>query len=309
MSLKVANISTSDWSNFSHDNANALRSIGVDCVDYKMQSHNFNYASQGRLVPLVRMLKFIEDRDIIQLMHSDVKLYEQVKGLGKKIVVYHTGTPYRINHVEYDKIFSGCDLIITDQCEFLCLNPNMKYLATAINVSKFTPKAGTKTPLEVAHYPSSHTVKGSDEIVRMVRDLHKETPGFSFKYTNKNISHPEQIQRMNECDIYIELFKPLLNGNPYCCYGVTAFEAAALGKVVVTQNLYPDVYKKTYNCNYPFVICNTEAEFKEKISGLLCLGEKEIDLIKLATREWLVDNHSYTATGKILLSWLEQLMN
>ena len=47
--MKILNICQNDWANFSHDNANALRSVGIYCVDLKEQPHKFQYPEESKI--------------------------------------------------------------------------------------------------------------------------------------------------------------------------------------------------------------------------------------------------------------------
>ena len=46
--MKVVNICWDDYANFSHENANALRSVGIDCVDLKLIPHVFGYSTESQ---------------------------------------------------------------------------------------------------------------------------------------------------------------------------------------------------------------------------------------------------------------------
>jgi hypothetical protein len=305
--MKVVNACVRDWANFSHENANALRSIGVDCVDVKEHPHQFAYKTESRILSTNNILKQIKEADIVQIMHSDIKMLNLCKSFpNKKIIVYHTGTSYRQNKEKYNALFNPfVDVTITDQCEFM-FSPgsNFHYLATAINIDEILPgEINTKAPFNIAHYPSSSEVKGSDRVVDLMTKLYsRNAKKFNFKYTNKMVTHLEQLKRMNECDIYIEMFAPLQNGYPYGCYGVTAFEAAAMGKVVVTQNIYPNVYKKAYGLEHPFIIVGCDRDFNENMEELINKSPEEINAIRENTLTWLHENHSYIPTGNKILS-------
>jgi hypothetical protein len=135
------------------------------------------------------------------------------------------------------------------------------------------------------------------KIVEMIGNLKaKLSKEFIFKYSDAKVSHPEQLQRISGCDIYIELFKPELDGKPYGCYGVTAFEAAACGKAVVTQNIRKDVYLSTYG-HSPLIIANTETDFIQSMSGLLNLPEIGLVELQTETYNWLMLKHSMRASG------------
>ena len=105
---------------------------------------------------------------------------------------------------------------------------------------------------------------------------------------------------MKKCDIYIELHKPHLNDKEYGCYGVTAFEAAAMGKVVVTNNIYPNTYPNAYGCDPEFVIANNDQQLFEKLDMLIHEDNSDILLRQEQHREMIVMKHSYKATGNKL---------
>lgn len=304
MKIKILNISTDDYSNFAHENAKALRSIGVNCEDVKMIPHPFNYESQSVILSQAEILKKIKEFDIIQVFHSDANILELVKLIDykkKKIIVYHTGSRYRSNPNYYNSMFNPVvDLSFTDQCEFIGLGAkNLHYIATAIDTSKFENFGHEiKQPYKIGHFPSNAEVKGTIKIMEMLTKLSHE---FDFAYSLEIVSHKQQYKRMNSCDIYVELFKPELNGKPYGCFGVTAFEAAASGKIVVTQNINEGAYINAYG-ECPFIICNTEKIFIEKMNNLLSKDSLEISRMQTETYNWVKEKHSYKATGEYILS-------
>lgn len=309
--MKVLNCCHQDWANFSHENANALRAAGIYCVDVKEQRHAFNYANQSRILSRAEILKQMHLSDVIQIMHSDLIMLDLAKlTTGKRIIVYHTGTQYRQNSEEYDLLFNPVvDFCITDQCEFMFKKAKgLKYIATAIDVKKIKPiHQPISWPYKIAHFPSNAGTKGSKIILEQIRKLHNRYPSkFGFRYSEEKMPHVQQLFRMQNCDMYIELFALEQNGVQYGCYGVTAFEAAAMGKIVFTQNVFPNVYSKTYGCEHKFVINYSEQQFYQQVEEFINKSPKEINNFQAETRQWLVEKHSYIATGKILKSFLHE---
>lgn len=302
--MKVLNCCGDDYSNFAHENAKALRSIDINCEDVKMIPHPFNYESQSVILTQAEILKKIKEFDVIQIFHSDANILELVKLIEykkKKIIVYHTGSRYRSNPNYYNNLFNPVvDLSFTDQCEFMELGAkNLHYIATAIDVRQFESFGHEiKQPYKVGHFPSNADVKGTIKILEMLTKLSHE---FNLNYSLEIVSHKEQHKRMNECDIYVELFKPELNGKPYGCFGVTAFEAAASGKIVVTQNINESAYKNAYG-ECPFIICNNEKIFIENMNYLLSISGSEISKMQTEAYNWIKAKHSYIATGNYILS-------
>lgn len=292
----ILNICTSDWANYMHNNANALRSIGIDCIDLKKQHHKFSYLSQSAVVDDSRIIEAIKKADVVQIFHSDLKLLQLYRKYneGARLVVYHTGSGYRNDPNKMNDAFSDA-INLTDQTEFIQYNDKMKYVATAIDTDYIVPINKTRA---IGHYPSSADIKGTEQIKEMLKGL-----DIPVHISTEYLSHHLSLDRMGQCEVYIELFQNKLNGRDYGCYGVTAFEAAALGCVVITQNLFPDVYVSTYG-SFPFYLVNTKEDFIRVIKDLSA-PDTNINLLGMLARKWVVDKHSYKASGEYLKKILE----
>lgn len=300
---KILNLSYDDYANFSHDNANALKSVGVSCLDLKRVKHPFGYTTESRVASSNEIMKAIERADLIQLFHSDSTWLDYANKLNKRVVVYHTGTTYRQNPDHCNNIFNDkVERCFTDQCEFIGLGmKNETYIATAIDTNKIKPVISKKFPLPLfAHYPSNPDVKGTSKIREMLEHVFENVSvggDECFDINEEKLPHHYQLQRMNDCYIYIELFSPEQNGKPYGCFGVTAFEAAALGKIVITNNIHKKAYEDAYG-GCELIIANTEAEFISAVIDLMDLPGDELHYKMQKTHAWLVKNHSYKATGE-----------
>jgi hypothetical protein len=294
--MKILNLSYDDYANFAHENANALRSVGIDVMDLKKIKHPFSYDSESKIATSSEIKRAIEKSDLIQLFHTDSTWLKYAYDLGKRVVVYHTGTTYRQNSEFCNKIFNSyVERCFTDQCEFIGLGmKNETYIATAINTEKFKPiHKEVSDPYLIAHYPSNKFVKGTDKISEMLSKIE----GANFTINTERVSHENQIMRMNLCDIYIELFAPKQGEKQYGCFGVTAFESAALGKITNNSNqkAYSDAYGK---CS--LLIANTEEEFMNFLNVLIDMQPFEIISLQQEARNWVVEKHSYQATGNYL---------
>jgi len=105
--MRICNISFDDYSNFSHDNANALRSVGIDCKDFKRVKHPFDYGTESKVATTEEIKREISKADIVQLFHSDSTWLDLAWSLGKRVFVYHTGTTYRMNPIHCNSIFNN----------------------------------------------------------------------------------------------------------------------------------------------------------------------------------------------------------
>jgi hypothetical protein len=285
--MKVLNIATHDFSNMSHENANALLSVGVYCLDVKIHPHVFKYKTESH----IRTSRWIKENyrnfDVIQLFHSDESLFYIVQD-HPNVVIYHTGTRYRNYKKKYDQLFKGRK-IITDQCEFLLHNPTFNYLAPHTTL-KPKPK-DTTGKLIVGHYPSQPDTKGTDRIIEML-ELFKND--FELRISKEKVTHEENLKRVSECHIYVELFAPTQTGNPYGCFGVSAFEATAMGCLVVTNNINRSAYEDVYG-GQPFLTPNTEENF---INTITTLHDREtFEASKEIMHKGFYDRHSITSTG------------
>ncbi len=301
--MKIVSICYDDHANFMFDNTKALISVGINAISFKRRAHPFGYKEESQIGTNDEIIRAIKDSDIIQLFHSDSTWLDYAHKLNKRIIVYHTGTAYRLNSESCNQLFNDkVEICFTDQCEFIGLGmKNETYIATAVDTENIIPDlSNCKNWSLFAHYPSNAGVKGSDKILDMMNHvLNENINDVTFKFDFSQLSHTEQLARMNECYCYIEMFAPTQFGKPYGCYGVTAFEAAALGKLVITNNIHEEVYKNAYGfC--PFVICNTEEEFISKTIDIMHMESDEIMHRMSITRGWIEKKHSYKATGEYL---------
>ena len=304
--MRVLNICSHDWANFAHDNANALRSVGVDCIDLKSKPHKFSYKPQSGIIRREDVRKIAKDVDVVQVFHSDINMANAIKDYAKKIIVYHTGSGYRSEPDKYNKAFNPfVDMSVIALPEFAGLgSKNERYLVGAFNVPEMPKVRLTDKPV-FGHYPSHEIVKGSNEILDMVFGEYVNGE-VDLRWSFDKANHLDHIKRMKGCDIIIELFKPILEGEPYGSFGITALEAASMGKIVVTQCLRDEVYKSVYG-NCELMLGNTRGLFVSIINELLGMSAKQIRDKRVSTYEWVRDNHSCKATGERLKTMLHEL--
>lgn len=271
----------------------------------KLHEHVFGYSEGHRIINPNELQNIITEGkpDIIQLFHSDKTMLNYLHGYKGKIVVHHTGTLYREKYKEVNRIFnpvvwkSGIAL-----GEFKGLGAkDERFITMAVDTKKMMPRwRYLNKPYKFLHCPSNPLVKGTAAIKRMMSMV----KGVNFSIDTKIVNHEQSWQRMYDCDIYIELFQPTLKGYPYGSFGTTAIEAAALGKIVVTQHLHPEAYQEVYG-KTPLIIAKDEKEFIQKIKWLNSLEPIEIFKLQHAHRDWAVSKHSFLATGEKLKRILE----
>lgn len=295
--MKVLNICVDDYANFSHDNANALRSVGVHCVDVKLQPHVFNYKTESTLANESILKELIAEAELVQIFHSDSSLIKYCSG--KRLVVYHTGTRYRQNHQKFNALFNPhVEKSFVALGEFYGLGAkNEQYIVGATKVHGQKPLHFIH-PLRFAHFPSNPEVKGTQSILNAVESINHKN--FRFEFSLDKVSHDQQISRMNSCDVYIEMNSTHQGGKPYGSWGITTLEATSLGKIVITNHTTLDVYEKTYGITPPLVLIEKHGSIEACINNLLSLTESQIHLLKKQSFEWLEKFHSFEATGSKL---------
>lgn len=292
----VLNIAECDYALYSYNFSKALKSIGVDSIDLVRSKHPFGYPDESPVVSISDMVKGMIDADVVVVHHSHPHLFELAKNNCKgKVIVTHTGTRYREGHKELDILFKDTKAL-TDQTEFFTINPKLHYVVSPVEFELAPLYDSGK--LKVGHYPSNADVKGTDKILELVEPFKDR---MIWKHDTKIVDHYFQLERMAKCDVYIELFKPMLNGQPYGCFGVTALEAAAQGKIVITNNLFPKVYQDAYGqCSLTFA--NNDWSFKNILNTLLNMDRSMIRSIQKESFEIMRETHSYQATGKRILN-------
>lgn len=309
--MKVINICDSDWSNFAYDNLMALRSAGVNCVGVKLQDHVFAYENCLPTLPLEHMQALIKDYDVIQFFHDNLTLFRELLPAmeGKKIIVYHTTSYYRKHYATVNSIMNPH--VYRSVCampEFMGKGAaNEVYMVGAVNTEKlalinspFVLRASiNRLGVSFAHYPSNPNVKGSKKINELMSQIH--APNASYSYSGDLVPYHVQLERMSECDVYIEMFTDKDgNGMPYGNFGITALEAAALGKLVITccKGVYH--YLQAYGKPF-FYIADDEKMFKQLIETISSASPEKIIELQAQKRELLVRYHSYRATGEYFL--------
>lgn len=298
--MKILNISASDWSNFAFDNMMALRSIGLQCDSVVTTSHKF-YPVQSEKLHTSLILKKIKDYDIIQYFHDNPLLFTTLlpELKNKKIIAYHTSSEYRknfnyINSLMNPYVYKS----VNAMPEFMALgSKNPVYMVGAVDTEKLKPiQRPDRAHCVFAHYPSNPEVKGTKKVLEIMADI----PTI-FNSSTQLVTFEEQIKRMLTCDVYIEMLTEVDgNGMPYGNFGITALEAAALGKCVITQCNDIEIYNESYGfCGLN--IANTANKLKRTIESLSNYSGDYLKGQQQITRDWVVKNHSYKATGEYFL--------
>lgn len=298
--MKVGLLCSQDWANFQWGLTKSLQAVGVETISYKLGRHLFGYEEQCEVITVPKIKETFGDCDVVLLVHSDWELMEY---LTCRVIPVHTGTKYRQHHEQINTYFDR-RLSIIALPEFQKYAPNYKYLVGAMEVEREVKPVGEK--LVVGHFPSNPGVKGTNEIMQVLYQL-QDSNDFAIVHSTERVSHEESLNRINDCDIYVELLAKTQGGKPYGSFGMTALEAACLGKIVITQNLNDEgLYGRTYGpCLLNFI--QNESDLKKTLSMLLQYKGEYLTGQMDATKQWVKKYHSYKSTGEKLLSYLNEI--
>ena len=290
-----------DHANFMFEQAKALRSIGVNCRPMKFKAHPYAYKEQAEITDIRGLSRVLRSAKTVMVYFS-LQSFTHVQPFirGRKVIMTYAGTEFRINKEKYLRhINPFVHRSVIALGEFNgCGAKNQTYVSVTVDADKLAKfiRPLRKGPLTVGHYPSNPEVKGT-AIIR-----HALTPikDALIHIDETLVPYDESLKRMAACDIYIELFAPTNNGQPYGSFGTTAVEAAAMGKVVITQNLCADFYTAEYG-ECPLILVTTPEQITDAVERLIAMPRAEFITLADKFRQWAVSSHSYSATGQRLI--------
>lgn len=282
--MKVISLCQDDYANFMYCQHLAMLSVGIQSECYKTQPHVYKYPEQATVIKTRRIETM--KADVYLIFHTNTTLVQYINTQNNPTIIYvHTGTRFRQAPRRYtDETKANGNIICLPEFKFHL--PNADYIVGTIDtrIIQIRPAITNR----FAHYPSNAEVKGSVVIEKVCRNL-----GVNL-LTGPNTNYQAHLTRLKHCDIYIEMFKTEQNGKNYGSFGMTALEAASMGKVVITNNTTgQQLYEQTYG-NCELVICNTEQELSDTIKYY---KDAPTTIKGRSTLEWFKQNHSFEATG------------
>jgi len=301
--MKVVLVCYNDWAHHGTALSIALKGVGVDAQMWAQKLHPYKYPYKPKLWVgrQAELHAEAESADVIIFMHS--QLYVFPFDIGKKlVVVYHTGSPYRQGHIALNARFNPMvDITLNAPDTWERGAVNEKWLLVPIDLAAIKPVYERRFPdkLVFAHYPSGE--KGSEAVRKAFA---KPNPRAVFDLSKGRASWEQNLLRMAACDVYVETQKTHQKGIETSCYGLSAIEAGALGKIVVTRFLHKEIFEKEFG---PCAIqcSNDPAKLREAIDRIAVLPQDEVDELKKASRHWVETSHSYKAVGTRLKLILE----
>ena len=258
---------------------------GVDATGYKLQRSVFNYPLQCKITRGSMMKNISADLYVIFHSHLEVLPYIPSKA---RIIVVHTGTRFRKNAYRIVKECADFRNVIALP-EFAQYLPHADYVVGCIDDRTIRPVLPVQN--RFGHYPSNPDTKGTETIRRVAAmanvPIHIDT-------TRMNYQH--HLARVAGVDVVVEMHKPTQDGGfPYGSFGMQALEAAAMGKVVITNNVSgEDLYARTYG-DCALEIANSEYQLYDK---LIKWKNGDTNGKGREVVAWYREKHSMAATGK-----------
>lgn len=188
---------------------------------------------ESRFLHFFRFLKIVRGYDLLHFhfnsifpLYMDFFIY---KAMGKKIILHYHGDDIR--RKSYKNWFSFlADRIFASTVDLLKYAPERaEWVPNPIDLDTF-PFVGTKShsgPVTIVHAPSHRQSKGTDLIIKAVRELEEEGHQINFVLVEgRSISQAMEIYR--SADIVVDQVNPHIG-----FYGLVSIENMALGKPVL----------------------------------------------------------------------------
>lgn len=296
-------ISVKDWANVGYMFAESLRTIGIDALSVSLRQTGIVYPETSLYFnSLHEIIPYIEESDIVVLMHSNPDLLTIPYDLRKKkVAVFHGGSEYRIKPEIINALFNDLVYVsIVQTGNLLGLGAkNEKWIIPAIDIDKIPVVPKNNKKLIVGHFPRSFLVKGTDEINKVVNKL-KNKYDFEYFYSNIPVTWEESLRRMSRCDIYICAMKPELYGKHYGGgIEITDLESMALGNITITHHTTFDRFEGEFG-RCPLFVANNPDQLWDRLDEALSMSRENIKIESNNIRKWVEEHASYEAVGKRL---------
>lgn len=322
--MDVLYVTLNDWSNTGYRFCKCLRSLGLDVVGLKGNDHSMRYPEQMETSEKISKAKVVDNYPVIvsardmrgmaekaHVIHFSSSTFVDV-GVDlrdKFVVVNHGGRVYRKHPDASNEVFNHFADKTLIQCPDLlgkgAVSEELVYYP--VDTDYIQPCYCQKSDkIRIGHFPSSTEAKGTGTILGAIATIGAD-PKYKdrFEYigwtdTRKRgsfVPWEEQLRLYKECDILIETINPTLNGTHFGAWGNTAIEAAASGCVVITNDLYQDVYQEEYGDVCALNIANDGEQLLSQLKRLVAMEPDELLEAKKDTRCWVKDLHGMEATA------------
>jgi hypothetical protein len=305
-----------DYSNCGYHMTAALNSVGHYTLGAKWVKHYFGYPNE---LPLLKTKASINGlyrgSDIIVYFHNrwifgsgarDTRVFRLKDKYGKLFSFFVGSREYRADPDGYNSFYNG--FINFSLCHTPELMPlglkNPHWYIPPLNTDELRPVYLIDDgPLKIAHFPNGPQNKNTKSINKVIKSLRKE--GLPFIYMHRSSSYTkglhrtwvDYIKQISLCDVYVESQAYTLDNKKLGMWGVTALEAAALGKIVVTCFNFQEEYKALHGVPCEMVASNSEVELYDTLKGLIKMHKGLLRRKAEDTRLWVEKVHSYQPSG------------
>jgi len=269
--MKIAIFSYIDYGNVGWGWSNALRSVGHEADAYAVASTNLGNPRRAEQIAMEEVSTISDRYDVSIIMHSQAAFIPLVND--KPYFVMHGGSKYRQQSGLINGLFKDARAAFIQTADLLGLGAHNEHLVYAAADPGIEYRKPTFKAARFAHYPSSR-FKGTKEIIETFARCAVPLE------TNSGLHRFESnLNRMASALVYIEHVQPHQQGKPYGHFGVTAIEAALLGRVVVSIG-------KQYNPPLDkMMLVSSPDELGDVITALNKLSELELIDRGIATRD------------------------
>lgn len=303
---------------------------GLNAMGFKANMHPFHYPEQLSLHPDImgfnngvmgqlpeggELSKFVEKSKIIHFFASSfidtgINLNE------KPVVMQHGGRTYREGHEQLNSVYNKfCDATIIQMPDLLGHGANNEqFIYFPVDTDFIKPnfeKVMPEDKLVIGFFPSQPKDKGIDQVKSVINSLGHLRHKFEFvtlREHNGIVIWLDSLDRMRKCDLIIDVFsEKTVNGYEYGEWGNTSFEAAALGKVVLTMSMNFKKYKDEFG-SCELNITNTGDQLRDTLIRYIEMSKKELREKKVNTCKWVTDKHSIRATAKRLVTVYKDIL-
>jgi len=324
-----------DWANTGWRFAQCLKMLGLNVFAFKGAYHPFGYPEQIPIHPdlvdtersfedgakcalfadvnsaflagICKDSKVIHFRDTC-LINTGVDLEE------KKVVAQHGGRLYRSAHDYWNNNFGYLiDKTIIQMPDILghgAPGEALVYYPVQTDHPMLRPdfKKANNGVVAFGHFPTTQIEKGSDMFFNALnRHWNEGRRGFlyggptEFEETKSWITvWPFHLERLKQVDVVLETCCMVAQGKPFGEWGNQCIEAASMGKIVITNTLSAELYRKEYGDGFAPRIANNDDDIYRHIGEILEMSDSELRAEKQKHRAWVEKYHSMEATAERL---------
>jgi hypothetical protein len=332
--IDVLFLTYQDYANTGWKFYRAARDIGLKCLALKGVIHPFYYpdqttvhpdiakAKQHNVMPIYKVespgIKGIADScRVIHFTSSTLMDIDGVDLNDHPVVVQHSGREYRVLNKEINDIYNQVsDATIIQMPDLLgkgARNEHLIYFPVDTDYIQPDYTRYGAPGVVFGHLPSQPEWKGTKDILKLAREMSETHPNFIWgspktydDLTGGRIWY-QNLEDLKWLDVLIDTCSAEAYGHPYGEWGNTAFEAAAMGKIVITNSHNIEKYKENYG-DCEFIIANTIQEVEVAVEEILLWSGEDIYQKRKRTRCWAKTNHSIQATGRRLWNHVYRTM-